>query len=88
MSDLPKERFAINKKPFSETGIDYFRPIYVKTSREHNQPTEITKYMAYYSHVRLCSYYSIKKSKKKKKRQTCPQKMTKNESLLPKKDKK
>ena len=56
MSDLPKELFAINKKPFSETGIDYFRPIYVKTSREHNQPTEITKYMAYYSHDRLYSY--------------------------------
>ena len=29
-----------------------------------------------------------KNEKKKKKRQTCPQKMTKNESLLPKKDKK
>ena len=33
MSDLPKERFAINKKPFSKTGIDYFGHIYVKTSK-------------------------------------------------------
>ena len=33
MSDLPKERFAMNEKPFSKTGIDYFGPIYVKTSR-------------------------------------------------------
>ena len=33
MSDLPKEQFTINEKPFSKTGIDYFGPIYVKTSR-------------------------------------------------------
>ena len=33
ISDLPKEQFAINKKPFSKTGIDYFGPRYVKTSR-------------------------------------------------------
>ena len=34
MSDLPKERFSINEKPFSKTGIDYFGPIYVKTSKK------------------------------------------------------
>ena len=33
MPDLPKEQFAINKKPFSKTRIDYFGPIYVKTSK-------------------------------------------------------
>ena len=33
MSDLPKEQFAINVKPFSKTRIYYFGPIYVKTSR-------------------------------------------------------
>ena len=32
-SDLPKERFTINEKPFSKTGINYFGPIYVKTSK-------------------------------------------------------
>ena len=39
MSDLPKERFAINKKPFSKTWIDYFGHIYVKTSKR-TQPTQ------------------------------------------------
>ena len=35
-----------------------------------------------------CTATNPSKNEKKKKRQTFPQKMTKNESLLPKKDKK
>ena len=51
MSDLPKERFAINKKPFSKTGIDYFGHIYVKTSKRTQSTQGITKDMGYYSHI-------------------------------------
>ena len=50
-SDLPKERFTINEKPFSKTGINYFGPIYVKHRKELDQLKEIKKDMGYYSHV-------------------------------------
>ena len=33
MSDLSKERFHINEKSYSTTGIDYFGPTHVKTSK-------------------------------------------------------
>ena len=33
MSELSKERFAINEESLSKTGIDYFGPKDVKTSK-------------------------------------------------------
>ena len=51
MSDLPKERFAINKKPFSKTGMIILDTYMSKHLRESNQLKEITKDMGYYSHI-------------------------------------
>ena len=33
MSELPKERIAIGQKPFSNTGVDYFGPLYIKFNK-------------------------------------------------------
>ena len=33
MGDVPKERVDIGSKPFSNTGVDYFGPYYVKISK-------------------------------------------------------
>ena len=33
MSDLPKERLAYQSPPFTNTGVDYFRPFYVTVRR-------------------------------------------------------
>ena len=34
VSDFPKEKVSFNEKPFTDTGIDYFRPINVKITRK------------------------------------------------------
>ena len=33
MADLPRERLAYREPPFTNTGIDYFRPFYVSVKR-------------------------------------------------------
>ncbi|XP_058797868.1 uncharacterized protein LOC131668049 [Phymastichus coffea] len=37
MADLPKCRVALEQKPFSQCGIDYFRPMFVKIGRRREK---------------------------------------------------
>ena len=34
MSDIPEDRLCIDKKPFTNTGVDYLRPYHIKLSKK------------------------------------------------------
>ena len=44
MGDLPEERLSIAKTPFKNTGVDYFRPYYVKRSKMNRTTKGVKKY--------------------------------------------
>ena len=45
MADLPRDRMLINEKPFTSTGIDFFGPILVKTTKcTRRNPAKAKRY--------------------------------------------
>ena len=40
MSNIPSDQLAVNERPFSNSGVDYFGPILIKSSR-HTQLSPI-----------------------------------------------
>ena len=53
MSNIPIDRIAVNEKPFSNTGVDYFGPIIVKLNKRtrSTQPTATEFYLRALLHV-------------------------------------
>ena len=43
MADLPTERLSIKQQPFTNTGVDYFGPTYVKFLRKTRSNQAIAK---------------------------------------------